>query len=83
MWQLRFAGYVAPDSYSTIVDGNGTGEKRMFVSGQKIDSYHFQNIRHNPEDYVNGGALDYAASYSGFNIDNSLFETIMQVLAVQ
>lgn len=69
-----FAGYVAPDSYSTIVDGNGTGEKRMFVSGQKIDSYHFQNIRHNPEDYVNGGALDYAASYSGFNIDNSLFE---------
>lgn len=52
-----FAGYVAPDTYATIVDGNNGGE-RMTITGQTFKSYSFSNIRHNPADLIEGGALN-------------------------
>ncbi len=70
-----FAGYIAPDTYSTIVDGNGTGEKRMTVTGKSYSSYHFFNNKQNPNDLIKGGAL-YSVSegYNSNSIRNSLFE---------
>lgn len=70
------AGYVAPDSYSTVINGNGTGDKRMTVTSGALKSYHFSNIKQNPADLVGGGALNFEAGFTfdTNSITNFLFE---------
>ena len=61
------AAYVAPPSYSNVIDGNNGGQR--LETGSNLDSYHFSNLSP-ASDGESGGALD----FTGYNLKNSLFE---------